>query len=85
MHEWTVRVTDASGNPVESAEVEIQGGMPEHDHGFPTQPQVTRNLGRGNYLVEGVKFNMGGWWEFTAVIRADGVEDKITFNILLDR
>ena len=34
--------------------------MPEHNHGFPTAPRVTENLGEGDYLLEGMRFNMGG-------------------------
>ena len=36
--------------------------MPQHGHGLPTRPRVTRSLGEGIYEIEGVRFNMGGWW-----------------------
>ena len=67
----------------ENAEIVVNGGMPQHDHGFPTSPQVTEELGDGEYLVEGVKFNMAGWWEMTLAITANGQSDSITFNIVL--
>jgi hypothetical protein len=34
-------------------------------------------------LVEGVKFNMAGWWEMSFDITADGQTDSVTFNIVL--
>ena len=57
--------------------------MPEHNHGMPTQPQVTQNLGGGDYRVEGVQFQMGGWWTITFDIDAGGVQDTVTFNLQL--
>ena len=42
--------------------ITVDGGMPQHGHGLPTKPRVTRALGNGDHLVEGMKFNMGGWW-----------------------
>ena len=52
--------------------IQVSGDMPEHRHGMPTQPQVTQNLGGGDYLVEGMRFQMGGWWAVTFAIDADG-------------
>jgi hypothetical protein len=84
IHEWTVHVEDADGNPVEDAHVHVDGGMPQHGHGLPTAPQVTEYLGNGDYLVEGMKFNMGGWWVMTVDVEADGQSDRATFNMVLD-
>ena len=81
----TVRValTDAAGAPVDNATIQIDGGMPEHGHGLPTRPRVTRALGNGLYEIEGVRFNMGGWWEFKLVINAASGSDVVTFNLAL--
>jgi YtkA-like len=81
----TVRVTvvDDSGRPVDGAMLAIDGGMPEHGHGLPTRPRVTRNLGDGIYEIEGVRFNMGGWWEFKVEISAGAGTDVVTFNLAL--
>ena len=57
--------------------------MPEHNHGMPTQPQVTESQGGGNYRVEGMQFQMGGLWTVTFVIEAGGVQDTVTFNLQL--
>src|SRR5262245_28595617 len=58
-----VLVLDAMGRPVEGARITVDGGMPEHGHGLPTQPQVQGSVGGGLYDIEGVRFSMGGWWE----------------------
>ena len=77
----SVRVKDAKGNPVEDAKIAIDGGMPEHRHGLPTQPRVSRHLGDGVYEIEGVRFSMGGWWELRLVIDSPAGNDSITFNL----
>ena len=79
----TVRVviTDAEGRPVDGAAIVIAGGMPQHGHGLPTRPRVTKSLGDGAYEIEGVRFNMGGWWEFKVVIEAAPGADTVTFNL----
>lgn len=79
----TVRVTvrDAEGRAIDEAQIAIDGGMPQHGHGLPTRPRVTRNLGDGIYEIEGVRFNMGGWWEFKLAIAGSRGADTVTFNL----
>ena len=76
-----VAIVDASGRPVDDARIVVDGGMPQHGHGLPTRPRVTRALGQGLYEIEGVRFNMGGWWEFTLAITAPSGADVVTFNL----
>ena len=83
LHRWTLRVTTADGQPVEDAQLTVTGGMPQHNHGMPTTPQVTGHLGNGEYQVEGMKFQMPGWWTVTVKIAADGQQDSVTFNLVL--
>ena len=78
-----VAITDAAGTPVDNATIQIDGGMPQHGHGLPTRPRVTRALGNGLYEIEGVRFNMGGWWEFKLAINAPSGSDIVTFNLAL--
>jgi hypothetical protein len=78
-----VAITDAAGAPVDDATIKIDGGMPQHGHGLPTRPRVTRALGNGLYEIEGVRFNMGGWWEFKLAISAASGSDVVTFNLAL--
>lgn len=79
----TVRliVSDPQGRPIDDAAIEVDGGMPEHGHGLPTHPRVTRSLGSGAYEVEGVKFNMRGWWEMKFAIASAAGADTVVFNI----
>jgi hypothetical protein len=83
MHTWTVHVESGDGQPLDQAEITVAGGMPQHGHGLPTKPQVTQNLGGGDYLAEGLRFNMPGWWEVTFNITAGGQNDSVTFNLVL--
>jgi hypothetical protein len=79
----TVRVVvrDADGRAIDEARISVDGGMPQHGHGLPTRPRVTRSLGEGVYEIEGVRFNMGGWWEFTLAVDGCLGADTVTFNL----
>lgn len=78
-----VALKDAKGQAVDGASITVDGGMPQHGHGLPTQPRVTKALGGGVYVVEGVRFNMGGWWEFKLAIAGNAGTDTVTFNLAL--
>lgn len=84
IHAWKVRVATPEGQPLQHARITVDGGMPQHGHGLPTHPKVTRELEDGTYLLEGMKFSMTGWWEIKLAIEAGGVEDTVTFNTVLD-
>lgn len=83
MHKWNIQITTADGTPVDSAQILVDGGMPQHGHGLPTKPLVTTHLGNGKHVVEGMKFNMGGWW--VVKLNIDGAQgaDVVTFNLKL--
>lgn len=83
LHAWIVTLKTADGAPVESATIAVDGGMPDHGHGLPTSPQVTSYLGDGRYRVEGVKFNMSGWWELKFAVSAPQGDDQAVFNLTL--
>ena len=78
-----VKIADAAGQPLDGAKITIDGGMPQHGHGLPTRPRVTKQLGDGTYLIEGVRFNMGGWWEFKVAVDGAAGADSVTFNLAL--
>ena len=84
LQKWTLHLDAANGTPVSAAKVAVDGGMPQHGHGLPTQPQVTQSLGNGDYLVEGMKFQMGGWWVVDFTIDAAGQRDTVRFNMILE-
>ncbi len=83
IHQWIIQVQTLDGVPVTKAEISIDGGMPDHDHGLPTDPQVTGNLGDGRYRVEGLRFHMQGQWKLKITIRADNMEDVVTISLEL--
>ena len=78
-----IAVQDAQRQSVDSAVITISGGMPQHGHGLPTQPRVTRMLGDGRYQVDGLKFSMGGWWVLTFQIDGSRGTDSVSFNLNL--
>jgi hypothetical protein len=83
LQKWTLHVETLQGAPVDSASITVDGGMPQHGHGLPTKPIVTRHLGNGDHLVEGMKFNMGGWWVVKMSIAGAAGSDVVTFNLKL--
>ena len=85
MHAWEAKVKLATGEPVTGASITVGGGMPQHGHGYPTQPRVTKELGDGRYLIEGMKFSMSGWWELKLKIDSSAGVDDVTFNTVIAR
>jgi len=83
LQRWTLHVETAQGEPVDLATITMGGGMPQHGHGLPTTPRVTQALGHGDHLVEGVKFNMGGWWVVKFAITSRAGVDSVSFNLSL--
>lgn len=81
LHAWVLTLTTADGQPVENATIQVDGGMPAHNHGLPTSPAVTGQLGGGRYRVEGVRFNMAGRWELRVAIDAPPGKDSAVFEI----
>ena len=57
--------------------------MPQHGHGLPTKPRVTKRLGKGDHVVDGMKFNMGGWWVVKFAVSSAAGSDSVVFNIKL--
>jgi hypothetical protein len=71
IHSWILHVESSEGIPVENAEITVTGGMPEHDHGLPTQPRVTEELGGGDYRLDGLRFHMQGAWELEIAVATE--------------
>jgi len=85
MHSWKVKLATPEGTPVRGASFAVDGGMPQHGHGLPTQPRVTRELEAGTYQIDGMKFSMTGWWEIKLAIQGPQGADKVTFNTVVER
>jgi hypothetical protein len=84
MHSWKVKLATTDGTPVHGARIAVDGGMPQHGHGLPTQPRVTRELADGTYQLDGMKFSMTGWWEIKLAIQGQPGADKVTFNTVVN-
>lgn len=83
VHAWTLDVRTRDGRPVDGAQITVAGGMPDHGHGLPTQPVMTAALGNGRYVVDGMKFNMGGYWVVDFAITAPAGRDDVRFELNL--
>ena len=81
MHRWRLDLTNREGKAVTGANISVAGGMPAHDHGLPTRPRVTSGPAPGQYLLEGLRFHMGGRWELELTIEADGLRDVVVINL----
>lgn len=84
IHAWQIKLSSPDGTPVRHARIAVDGGMPQHGHGLPTRPQVTREVTDGTYLMEGMKFSMTGWWEIKLAIQAADGADTVVFNTVVD-
>ena len=82
IHSWILQIT-SDGEPVTGASLAISGGMPAHDHGMPTRPRITAELGNGEYRLEGMRFHMGGDWEVSIEIKANGRTDTVVVTLAL--
>ncbi len=83
MHAWVFQVTSPQGDPVSGALLTASGGMPEHNHGLPTAPRMTAELGDGRYRFEGFRFHMNGAWELTVTIDVDGRRDTVVITLTI--
>ena len=81
MQQWKIHLENRANEPVLGAKIKVSGGMPEHGHGLPSKPRVTKELGNGDYLVEGLKFTMPGWWKIVLKISSESDEENVTFNL----
>lgn len=76
---WTVDIAMADGSTPALETVSVDGGMPQHGHGLPAEPRVTRDLGDGKFEVENINFSMAGWW----VVNVHVGDDQAVFNFEL--
>src|SRR5262249_9541671 len=81
---WIVELREKGGAAVTGAQLAIDGGMPSHGHGLPTQPQVGEALGDGRYRIEGMKLNMYGDWVIVIGVQTATLRDRIRFDLAID-
>jgi hypothetical protein len=83
LHSWALHIETTDGRAVDDATVTVTGDMPGHGHGLPTEPKVSKATGTGNYMVEGMKFQMTGWWYVDFNITSSKGSDTVRFNFVL--
>lgn len=81
LHAWVLAVETADGVPFEPRRLAVSGGMPQHDHGFQTEPRVTQRLPGGEFLIEGVRFHMHGDWTIRLELVGPAGPDVATFHV----
>lgn len=84
IHAWVIAVESAAGEVFAPTRLAFDGGMPQHGHGFVTAPRVTRALDGGRFLVEGVKFHMGGEWTLRVEVVGPAGPDVAVFRVQVD-
>jgi hypothetical protein len=83
MGTWEIVVATPAGEAVRGARIDVIGGMPLHNHGFPTAPRVGAESRPGVYPLQGVRLGMGGWWQVLLAISADGTTDTASFDFVV--
>ena len=75
IHSWRIEIRDSNSALVPNALLEVEGGMPDHNHGLPTQPRVIAEIAPGTYLLQGVRFHMPGRWRMQFIISTKDQEE----------
>ena len=83
IHDWVFHIENPDGEPIDGGTVSVTGGMPKHNHGLPTIPRMTESLGNGDYVLEGMRFHMNGYWELTVTVEADGRRDTVIIPVTI--
>ena len=83
MHSWILHIENSDGLEIEGASVDVEGGMPEHNHGLPTKPRMTKELGGGDYQLQGMRFHMSGYWEIIVSITTNSGTAEVTIPLQL--
>lgn len=81
IHSWTVRFERKSKTKSKPLRIEIDGGMPRHGHGLPTEPKLARYLGDERYQIDGVLFNMPGLWQLQFRVLDEKGWDQVIFKL----
>ena len=78
-----IDVTRASGQPVLDARISVAAKARDVERRMLTMPQLTKNLGSGRYLVEGLLFSMNGSWLLEFHISSGADRDKVLLEVVL--
>jgi hypothetical protein len=81
IHAWVVHLETRDGKTFPPRRLAFSGGMPQHGHGFETEPRATREIGGGDFLIEGVKFHMAGDWMLRVELVGPAGPDVAVFHV----
>jgi hypothetical protein len=86
---WTIKVLDASGQPVKNATLTFPNNghpsdpwMPDHSHG--AHPAAAVNNHDGTYAVDPLYFSMAGIWSTYIEATSGSVTDSTTFTFCVE-
>ena len=82
LHAWTVEVENRESRSASPTELSIVADMPQHLHGLGSVPRVTR-LSPGRFRVEGLNFQMPGWWKVEIEVRREQVAETFRFDLVI--
>lgn len=81
-HSWTLKLESLGPYPAAILELGLDGGMPGHNHGLPTTPEILPGDRPGQFQIAGLRFHMSGAWELKLVLRdASGSWDQALFSV----
>jgi len=80
----SIQLNTNNGSPVTNAKIFIDGGMPAHGHGLPTNPIAKTTQKDGLYKIEGLQYSMPGKWVLGFVIEKDSISDRTVFHFEID-
>jgi hypothetical protein len=81
---WTLKVIDASGNPISGAAITAKPFMPDHGHGASVVPTIT-SMTDGTYEIANLDLFMPGIWTVTLTITpTSGPVDTVVFSFCID-
>lgn len=81
---WTVRLTDAAGQPVVGATIEAKPFMPDHGHGSTPMFGTVTDQGDGTYRITSLNLFMAGYWQVTLTIQAGDQSDQLVYGFCIE-
>jgi len=80
---WEVQVTAmAGGAALTGGQLQIEGNMPDHQHG-PPYPAIATEMGNGMYEISPINMWMPGLWETTIRASAGATTDSAVFKFCI--
>jgi hypothetical protein len=66
--------------PIENARITLSTWMPDHQHGGSLEPQISYR-DDGSLWGEGLLFHMEGLWQLRVGVMANGLMERVVFDI----